>query len=719
MRLNDILDTVGDYANNADLDVIMRAYVFSAKAHAGQVRKSGEPYLTHPLAVAGILSQWKMDVDTIATGLLHDTMEDCLVTQAEIHSLFGDEVAELVEGVTKIGKLEFRSKEEAQAENFRKMVLAMAKDIRVILVKLADRLHNMRTMQHMRSERQKAISQETLDIFAPIANRLGLSKVKQELEDLCFQYLHDDVYAELTRKLKDGAEDREQYIKDAVTIFHAELKDKSLKCEITGRSKHLFSIYRKMLAQNLEFEQVHDLLAFRIFVEDLGACYTALGLIHAKYRHFPDKLKDYIAHPKSNGYQSLHTVVMGPENRQIEVQIRTHEMHAIAENGIAAHWRYKEGHLALSREDVQKVTKLRELFEAAREVEDPAEFLETVKVDLFAAEAFAFTPRGDVKFFPLGSTALDFAYSIHSEVGNRCTGVKVNGRMVPLRYQLTSGDTVEILTRDDQRPSRDWLEIAKTGRALSKIRREIREDERKKGRAMGQTMLETELAKYGGTLKKFQKNDELKDAARDQGFRKVEELFLAIAQGRVTALRVCKKLLPEEAFEKASENPGAITQLFQKIRRRTESPVLINGVEDVMVTYAKCCRPVPGEAVMGFVTRGRGITVHLSNCAQMLALDSDRRVPVQWHGAHKGRHSGEVRIVCTDTMGMLAEIGAVCKTTGINVTRMEAGQIEDNKAEIILEVSIVDVRELHHLMRLCERIKGVIAVDRVRGQVQS
>jgi GTP pyrophosphokinase len=359
------------------------------------------------------------------------------------------------------------------------------------------------------------------------------------------------------------------------------------------------------------------------------------------------------------------------------------------------------------------------LFEAAREVEDPAEFLETVKVDLFAAEAFAFTPRGDVKFFPLGSTALDFAYSIHSEVGNRCTGVKVNGRMVPLRYQLTSGDTVEILTRDDQRPSRDWLEIAKTGRALSKIRREIREDERKKGRAMGQTMLETELAKYGGTLKKFQKNGELKIVARDQGFRKEEELFLSIAQGRITALRVCRKLLPEEAFEKASENPGAITQLFQKIRRRTESPVLINGVEDVMVTYAKCCRPVPGEAVTGFVTRGRGITVHLSNCAQMLALDSDRRVPVQWHGAHKGRHSGEVRIVCTDTMGMLAEIGAVCKTTGINVTRMEAGQIEDNKAEIILEVSIVDVRELQHLMRLCERIKGVIAVDRVRGQAQN
>lgn len=718
MRLNDILDTVGSYAPNADLDVIMRAYVFSAKAHAGQVRKSGEPYLTHPLAVAGILADWKMDVDTIATGLLHDTMEDCLVTQGDIHELFGDEVAELVDGVTKIGKLEFRSKEEAQAENFRKMVLAMAKDIRVILVKLADRLHNMRTMQHMRSDRQKGISQETLDIFAPIANRLGLSKVKQELEDLCFQYLHKEVYTEMTRKLDEGARDRDKYIEDASNTLISNLAENGIEGSIVGRSKHLFSVYRKMLAQNLEFEQVHDLLAFRIFVDDIGSCYSVLGLIHARYRHFPDKLKDYIANPKSNGYQSLHTVVIGPEKQQIEIQIRTHHMHAIAENGIAAHWRYKEGHLALSREDVQKVTKLRELFEAAQEVEDPAEFLETVKVDLFAAEAFAFTPRGDVKFFPLGATALDFAYAIHSEVGNRCVGVKVNGRMVPLRYQLKSGDTVEIITRDDQRPSRDWLEIVRTGRALSKIRREIREDERQKGREIGLNLLETEVGRYNGNFKKMLKAGDIKKLAKDHGFRKEEDLYLAIAQGRLTVNRVVRGLLPDEVFRE-EEEAGAITQLFKKIRRKTESPVLINGVEDVMVTYAQCCRPVPGESVTGFVTRGRGITVHLSTCSQMLALDSERRVPVQWHDATRGRHSGEVRIICSDQMGMLAEIGAVCKSTGINVTRMEAAQIEDNKAQICLEVSIGDVKELKKLMNQVERIKGVISVDRVRAQMQA
>ena len=719
MRLNDILDSVGKYSTDADLDVIMRAYVFSAKAHAGQVRKSGEPYLTHPLAVAGILAEWKMDVDTIATGLLHDTMEDCLVTQENIQEMFGDEVAELVDGVTKIGKLEFRSKEEAQAENFRKMVLAMAKDIRVILIKLADRLHNMRTMQHMRVDRRTAISEETLDIFAPIANRLGLSKVKQELEDLCFQYMHEDVHGEMIKKINAGAKNRGKYIEDSSLILAKELNDNSVTCTVTGRSKHLFSVYRKMLSQNLEFEQVHDMLAFRVFVDDLGACYTALGLIHAKYRHFPNKLKDYISHPKSNGYQSLHTVVIGPENQQIEIQIRTHDMHSVAENGIAAHWRYKEGHLALSREDVQKVTKLRELFEAAREVEDPQEFLETVKVDLFAREAFAFTPRGDVKFFPLGATALDFAYSIHTEVGNCCTGVKVNGRMVPLRYVLKSGDTVEILTRVDQRPSRDWLNIARTGRALSKIRREIREDERKMGRELGQNLLESELQKHGGSLKKLTKSGAIKGQAREAGFRKEEELYLAIAQGRITASRIAQNLLPPEAFETNTEDPGAITQLFQRIRRRTESPVLINGVEDVLVTYAQCCRPVPGEVVTGYVTRGRGITVHLSTCSQVLALDAERRVPVQWQSSTKGRHSGEVRIVCSDQMGMLAEIGAVCKTTSINVTRMEAHQIEDNKAEITLEVSILDVRELQKLMNSVERIRGVISVDRVRAQKQA
>ena len=714
MRLNDILDAVSNYAPNADLDVIMRAYVFSAKAHAGQMRKSGEPYLTHPLAVAGILADLKMDVDTIATGLLHDTMEDCLVGHDELVELFGIEVCELVEGVTKIGKLEFTSKEEAQAENFRKMVLAMARDVRVILVKLADRLHNMRTMEHMRADRRRAISQETLDIFTPIANRLGLSTVKTELEDLCFRYLHPEVCEELEGQMAVDADQRDIYIKNTCQVLEEELASKGLSASVVGRSKHLMSVYRKMQDQSLEFGQIHDLMAFRVFVENIGECYTALGLIHARFRHFPGKLKDYIAQPKSNGYQSLHTVVMGPDKQQIEVQIRTHEMHRVAEVGIAAHWRYKEGHLAISREDMGKVSKLRELFEAAREVEDPQEFLETVKVDLFASEAFAFTPRGDVKFFPQGATALDFAYAIHSEVGSRCVGAKVNGRMVPLRYELQSGDTVEILTREDQKPSRDWLEIARTGRALSKIRRDIREEEREKGRELGRTMLERELKKYKTVLNRLLKDGTLKTAARANGYRKVEQLYLAIAQGHITMDRVLREVLPADALEEPEEEPGAITTFFNRIRTRSESPVLINGVEDVMVSYAQCCSPLPGEAVTGFITRGRGITVHLSRCPQLRALEPERRIKVQWHATGKAKHSGEVRILCNDKPGMLAEVGAVCKTVGINVTKLEAKSVEDNKAILELEVTITSVKELERFMRNLEKVSGILAVDRVR-----
>jgi guanosine-3',5'-bis(diphosphate) 3'-pyrophosphohydrolase len=715
MRLNDILDSVSSYAPNADLDVIMRAYVFSAKAHAGQIRKSGEPYLIHPLAVAGILAELKMDVDTIATGLLHDTMEDCLVTEQDIHELFGPEVSEMVDGVTKIGKLEFTSKEEAQAENFRKMVLAMARDVRVILVKLSDRLHNMRTMEHMKPARRRAISQETLDIYAPIANRLGLSFFKIELEDLCFRYLHPEVYAQLTKKLDQRQGERVLYIQKTCDVLREEFLSKGLKARVSGRPKHLMSIYRKMQDQNLEFEQIHDLLAFRVFVRDIGECYTALGLTHAKFRHFPTKLKDYIANSKSNGYQSLHTVIIGPDGKQIEVQIRTEEMHHVAEVGIAAHWRYKEGHLALSREDIGKIAKLRELFEAAREVKDPQEFLETVKVDLFATESFAFTPRGDIKFFPQGSTTLDFAYSIHTEVGNRCAGAKVNGRIVPLRYVLQSGDTVEILTKEDQRPSRDWLSIARTGRALSKIRREIREKERLKSVEIGHSMLEKGLKEHGRTLNRFCKDGKVKVVAKENGFQREEQLYLALGQGQLTLDRVLRSLMPEEAFDKEEEEPGAITSFFQRIRKRSTSPVLIDGVEDVMVSYAQCCTPLPGEAVTGYVTRGHGITVHLSRCPQLLSMETERRIHVEWHETGKAKHSGEVRIVCNDTPGMLADIGAVCKTTGVNVTRMDAKSIEDNKAILKLEVSIHDVRELEKLIRQLERVRGVIAVDRVRS----
>ncbi|MFT4979174.1 MAG: guanosine-3',5'-bis(diphosphate) 3'-pyrophosphohydrolase, partial [Myxococcota bacterium] len=503
MRVDDIIETVQTYSPDADIDLIMRAYVFSAQAHNGQMRKSGEDYLIHPLAVAGILADMKMDVDTIATGLLHDTMEDCLTTHEALVCEFGVDVADMVAGVTKIGKLQFRTKQEAQAENFRKLILAMSRDVRVILVKLADRLHNMQTMEHMRPDRQAAISQETMDIFAPIANRLGLSKIKSDLEDLCFRYLHPDIYADLTEQLQERAPDHQVHIEQMRASISAGLTSQNLQPIITGRVKHIVSVHRKMKDKNLDFDQVHDLLAFRLLTDDLGQCYTALGVIHSMYPHIPDKLKDYIAQPKSNGYKSLHTVIVSPGGQEVEVQIRTHEMHNLAESGIAAHWRYKEGHLALSKEEVSKIARLRTLFEVARDISDPDEFMEMLKIDLFSDEIFVFTPKGDVKFFPAGTTALDFAYAIHTEIGNTCTGAKSNSRIVPLRYQLQNGDRLEVLTNPSQRPSRDWLNIAKTGRALSKIRRALHEEEREKGRQLGREMLESELKKHNLTISRI------------------------------------------------------------------------------------------------------------------------------------------------------------------------------------------------------------------------
>jgi guanosine-3',5'-bis(diphosphate) 3'-pyrophosphohydrolase len=722
MRLNDIIDAVSKYAPDANVDVIMRAYVYAAKAHAGQTRRSGEPYLTHPMAVAGILTDLRMDVDTIATALLHDTMEDTLATRPEMIEMFGEEIADLVDGVTKIGKLQFKSREVAQAENFRKMIVAMSKDVRVILVKLADRLHNMRTMEHMKAERQRAISQETLDIYAPIANRLGLHQMKRELEDHCFEYLHPDVYAELKAKLEAGAADREAYIATTSKELELQLTRLGLPVHaVKGRAKHIYSIYSKMQERNLEFEQIHDLLAFRVLVEDLGQCYTALGFVHSLFHPLPDRIKDYIATPKSNGYQSLHTVVLGPAHRQVEIQIRTREMHRVAEVGIAAHWRYKEGHLALSKEDIGKIYRLRELFEAAQEVDDPQEFLETIKVDLFQNEIFAFSPKGDVYAFPLGATALDFAYAIHTEVGNHCVGAKVNDRMVPLKHELRNGDRIEILTQPTQHPSRDWLEFAKTGRALSKIRRVIREDERERGRVLGKEILENELKKRDQNLQKLSKSGELKEAAKRLNFKSPDHLFLALTTGNVTVAKVLKELIPQivEEEQRAAENSvGMISQFMQRFRRapRAHSPVLISGEEDLLVAYAQCCNPIPGEPVVGFVTRGRGITVHLATCPQLLAMEEERRIDVEWHPKHKGKHSIEIRVVCVDKPGMLADIAASCKALDVNISRMETQSIDDNKAVLQLEVAVEGVEQLEKLVRAFEKIRGVISVERIRTE---
>jgi len=715
VRLNDILDSVSKYAPDADLDLIMRAYMYAAKMHAGQKRKSGEPYLIHPIAVAGILAEVQMDVDTIATALLHDTIEDCLTTREELEALFGPTVGELVSGVTKIGKLQFRSKAEAQAENFRKMVLAMAQDVRVVIVKLADRVHNMSTLEHMKPEAQRRIAEETEEIYAPIANRLGLHRIKEQLLDLCLLYLHPEVHKELTEQVAATAEERELYIRRTTDLLADRLHNRSLECEVYGRAKSLPSIHRKMVEQRLEFDQVHDLLAFRVLVPDIQTCYAALGTIHGQFKPVPDKIKDYIAMPKVNGYQSLHTTVIGPEHQRIELQIRTHHMHQVAENGIAAHWRYKEGHLDLDPKSIETLEKLRELFEAAHEVQDSNEFLATAKSGLFADSVYVFTPAMEVRSFPAGATVLDFAYAIHTDLGNTCTGAKVDRRMVALRHELVSGERLEIITKKDQTPSRDWLDIAKTGRALAKIRKALRDNELEQGIEMGRNLLVGELKRHGRTISKLAKEGKVKAVLRSHSFKDTDQLFLALARGQTPLAKVVKELLPEVDWTPATQEKNGIAAFLERIRGRSASPVRIAGESDMLVTYAGCCTPLPGEHVTGYITRGRGITVHLSKCPQLLNLEEERRVPVEWDRGVKTHHTGELQIVCANRMGLLANISGTCEKTGINITRAAADPIDGDQSQIRIEVSVRDISELNKLISNLEKIRGVISVDRVRA----
>ena len=716
MRLDDILDTVSGYASDADLDIVIRAYFFAARAHDKQRRQSGEAYFTHPLAVAGILADLKMDVDTIATALLHDTLEDTFVSPEEIEELFGAEVLGLVQGVTKISKLEFRSQQVAQAENFRKMLMAMSKDVRVILVKLADRLHNMRTLGAMREEKRRRIAQETLDIYSPIAGRLGLMAYRTELEDICFQNLHPEKYEEIAGCMAEGEKERQAFV-DAVTgELNQRLAELEIKGDVSGRSKHLWSIYKKMVGSKLEFAQIHDLLAFRVLLEDVGQCYAVLGHIHAHYRPVPQRIKDYIAMPKANGYQSLHTTVLWQGGRRMEVQIRTHAMHRVAETGIAAHWRYKEGHLDIEPQEIAKLGRLRELLDVAREVEDPDEFMEVVKIDLFTEDVYVFTPAGDIMEFPKGATALDFAYAVHTEVGNRCVGAKVNGRMVPLRHELNSGDTVEILTSKNQHPRRDWLKMVRTGRALSRIRRYLRAEEQETGQRIGREMLEAELKKRGSSIQVLVKKGVLKSWLKENGFKEANEFLVKLAQGNLSLVGVVRDLVPLDSDgEEGITSETALARIMEKIRRKgTESAVLIDGQEDVLVAFARCCSPLPKEPVMGYITRGRGITVHRRDCAQILALDQDRRVSVDWSRSAKGgTHAGNIRVICVDRPGLLANITKICTDASVNISRVEARALDDQKADCSLQVSVDDVESLTKLIRRLEKIKGVISVDRV------
>jgi GTP diphosphokinase / guanosine-3',5'-bis(diphosphate) 3'-diphosphatase len=726
LRLNDILDRVSGYHPSPDLDVIKKAYVYSAKVHQGQVRQSGEPYLVHPLEVAGILSELKLDEASIVTGLLHDTIEDTLAKPEEVRELFGDEVAQLVDGVTKLSQVAASplvSQEEKQAENFRKMIVAMAKDIRVILVKLADRTHNMRTLEHVPAEKQQRIAQETLDIYAPLANRLGISWIKSELEDLAFKYLKPTEYQELQGKVEAKRKDRDRYIEDVIGIIQQRLRAAGVEARVTGRMKHLYSIYRKMKAQGIDFEQVYDIIAFRIIVKSLPTCYEALGIVHSQWKPVPGRFKDFIAIPKPNMYQSLHTTVIGPYGERVEIQIRTEEMHLLAEEGIAAHWGYKEGRAnkVLGKDD-EKFAWLRQLMEWQQDLKDPKEFLETVKVDLFTDEVFVFTPKGDVRSLPRGATPVDFAYSIHGDVGDRCIGAKVNGKIVPLRYKLKNGDTVEVLTSPQGHPSKDWLTFVRTSRAQAKVRRFIKQQERERSLELGREVLDKELRRYGLSIAKVLKGSELKKVAQELSLHDEEGVLAALGYGRVSVTQVLPRLVPEALLEKqkplaepqTQTSVGKITELINRVTGRpSKTGVRINGIDDVLLRFGRCCNPVPGDAIVGFITRGRGITVHTLACDKVLSTDPERRVDVSWDVRGDFRRPVTVRVLTVDRPGLLAEISASFSSKGVNIQLANCRSTGDDRAVNTFEVSISDLRQLTDCLNAIERIHGVYSVQRV------
>ncbi len=715
IRLNDILNKVSSYNTSADLDIIRKAYVFCAKVHQGQTRLSGEPYLVHPMEVSAILADLKLDVASVVTGLLHDTVEDTLTTLEELSDMFGEEVSSLVSGVTKIGKIHFKTKEESQAENFRKMLLAMSDDIRVILIKLADRLHNMRTLQYQPELKQRTIARETMDIYAPIAHRLGIQSIKSELEDLSFRYLDPEVYEDLASKVSTKKKEREAYISEVKKEISDKLTEHGIKGEVSGRSKHLYSIYRKMVKRNVDIDQIYDLVAIRVLVEDIRACYELLGIVHSTWKPIPGRFKDYIAMPKGNMYQSLHTTVIGPTGERMEVQIRSFEMHRVAEAGIAAHWKYKEGK-GYDEREVKRFAWLRQLLEWQQELQDSREFMDSVKVELFPEEVYVFTPKGDVKSFPKGSTPIDFAYSVHSDVGHRCVGAKVNGRLVPLKHELKNGDIVEVITSPHQTPSKDWLKIVRSSRARNRIRVWIKTEERKRSITLGREICEKELRRYSLNFAKLSKSGDIKHAAAEFGLNSEEDLMAAIGYGKHSAAQLAGKLSPGGKIDPNTEKPQSrVEKIINKIKGKPSSAIQIGGVDDVMVRFGKCCNPLPGDEIVGFITRGRGVTVHSFDCPLALGSDPERRVEIVWSRDKKSALPVKIRVACHDQKGILANISQAITNCEANIISAHIQSTVDRMGVNIFEVEVNDLDHLRKVMNAIMKTAGVTQVERLRG----
>jgi GTP pyrophosphokinase len=722
LRFNDIADRVLEYDPECDLTLLQRAYVFSAKVHEGQERLSGEPYLVHPLEVAGILAEMRLDGVTIAAGLLHDTVEDTLASVEELRRLFGEEVAFLVEGLTKLSKLEFKSAKERQAENFRKMLIAMSKDIRILLIKLADRLHNMRTLQFMEEDSRRRIAEETEGIYVPLAHRLGIDWVRRELADLAFRALNAEAALELERKLKGSRKQREKYVEEVIGILSAKLGAAGIVAELRGRPKELASIHHKMETQGVTLDDIYDVIAFRMVLEGgREACYAALGIVHSTWPPVPGRFKDYVALPKPNGYQSLHTTVIGPYGERMEMQIRTQEMHRNAEFGIAAHWKYKDAG-GRSARDEARFDWLRQLMERHQELEDPHEFLEVVKVDLFPDATFVFTPKGDVINLPKGATPVDFAYAIHSQVGERCQGARVNGKLVPLRHRLRDGDTVEIVTSPSQRPSKDWLEFVVSGKARSKIRHAIRLAENARARELGRTLLDREMRRAGLSLARALERGEIDAVAQQRARGAADDLLAAIGYGKLPPATVVRALRPDwkpepepPERERSARGPKQLLELFRRQPKTSSTGIRVDGQGDVLVRFANCCTPLPGDEVVGFVTRGRGVTVHQKDCRLVFHLDPQRRVEVEWDADAQVARRIRMKVTSRDEPGLLAKITKTISAAGINIGAARVTTHSDRTATQSFDLWVSDVRTLASVMKEIERIKGILSVERVRA----
>ncbi|HVB86621.1 MAG TPA: bifunctional (p)ppGpp synthetase/guanosine-3',5'-bis(diphosphate) 3'-pyrophosphohydrolase [Candidatus Dormibacteraeota bacterium] len=711
LRFVELMDKVHRNRPGDDLDLLRRAYDFAAEQHKSQLRLSGEPYLSHPVEVAHLLADMKLDATSICAALLHDVVEDTKIPLSNISEQFGPDIARLVEGVTKISKLDLLAPEDRQAENVRKMLLAMVNDVRVVMVKLADRLHNMRTLEYLDREKQQRIARETLDIYAPVANRLGMGLIRGELEDLSFRYLESEAFLGLQKKVASKQKSFDKFLEDVQNTIREKMVESGIPAEVQGRVKRLFSLHLKIQKQQRMLDQVYDLLAVRVVTDTVKNCYAALGVIHQIWRPVPGRFKDYIAMPRPNLYQSLHTTVIH-SGQPFEVQIRTQEMHRIAEQGVAAHWKYKDGH-GVSTADDQRIVWMRQLIEWVQEMQEPSEFLSTLRVDLYPEEVYTFTPKGRVVVLPRGSTPIDFAYAVHTEVGHQCAGAKVNGEMVPLRHVLANGDVVEVVTQKGHTPSRDWLSLVHTSRARTKIRQWIHLHEREEATDVGRRLLEKEARHSGVNLKHISKEDWHR-VASEYGCSRVDDLYAELGYGKWSARQVLAKATGEPIGDTVEEKPPKLTSTVKHMLGMDEATIVVRGHDDLMVYRSKCCNPIPGDDIIGYVTRGRGIAVHSKICpnVQNLLYEPERRIPVEWAHSTHSTFPVRLRIFTEDRPGMLAAITSVISDSGANIRTFESGGV-DIRARIDVGLDVRDRKQLEHILAGIKRIPGVFDIERV------